>query len=211
MGTRPIRDQVVVVHGAAAPLTEAVATAAARAGARVALLARDEAWAGAAIRAINNDGGVADYAVTLGTSREAVAAAGRAARSRFGRIDAWIDVESGVQVAGVEAAATLLRHGGGVIVAVASAEAMKGTLRDLIARTAPSVTLGIVQPADGADDSAVAAAVVRAVERPQPIVRVGGAATRTGVRPALAAAVGLGVVAATAGLVTWLRRRRERA
>lgn len=140
---KPLKDQVIVITGASSGIGLVTARAAAKAGAKVMLIARSEGALGEAVRAINNAGGVADYAVADVGNAAAVAAAGRAAVTRFGRIDTWVN-DAGVAiyaslvdtpddehrrlfdtnyfgvVHGCLAAVPLLREHGGALITVAS-------------------------------------------------------------------------------------------
>jgi short-subunit dehydrogenase len=94
---KPIKDQVIVITGASSGIGLVTARTAAKRGARVMLVARSEGELGEVVREINNAGGRADYAIADVNSADAVAAAGRAAVARFGRVDTWIN-DAGVAI-----------------------------------------------------------------------------------------------------------------
>lgn len=86
---KPLNEQVIVITGASSGIGLVTARTAAARGAAVFLIARSEAALSDAVRAINNAGGRADFAVAdVGKADEVSAAATRAV-ARFGRIDTW--------------------------------------------------------------------------------------------------------------------------
>lgn len=88
---KPLGDQVIVITGASSGIGLVTAQRAARAGARVMLVARDEAALQRAVAAIDAAGGTAAYALAdVGVAAEVEAAAALAV-ARFGRIDSWVN------------------------------------------------------------------------------------------------------------------------
>lgn len=94
---KPLKDQVIVITGASSGIGLVTAKRAAAKGARVLLVARSEDALGEAVRAINNAGGQADYAVADVAHADQVDAAARKAVARFGRIDSWVN-DAGVVI-----------------------------------------------------------------------------------------------------------------
>ena len=94
---KPLKDQVIVVTGASSGIGLVTAKRAAAQGARVMLVARSEDALGEAVRAINNAGGMADYAVADVSQADEVEAAAKKAVKRFGRIDSWVN-DAGVVI-----------------------------------------------------------------------------------------------------------------
>lgn len=88
---KPIKDQVIAITGASSGIGLVTARTAAKRGAKVMLIARSEAELGDIVRDINNAGGQADYAIADVANPDAVAAAARAAVTRFGRVDTWVN------------------------------------------------------------------------------------------------------------------------
>lgn len=94
---RPLRDQVIVITGASSGIGLDTARMAAAAGAKVLLVARDEAALHDAVAGIEAAGGVAAFAVAdVGVAAEVDAAAALAIH-RFGRIDTWVN-DAGVTI-----------------------------------------------------------------------------------------------------------------
>ncbi|EZP48868.1 SDR family oxidoreductase [Sphingomonas sp. RIT328] len=88
---KPLAEQVMVITGASSGIGLATAKRAAKQGARVLLVARDESALRTAVHEIVADGGIADaYAADVGDAA-AVRAAAAHARQRFGRIDTWVN------------------------------------------------------------------------------------------------------------------------
>lgn len=140
---KPLDQQVIVITGASSGIGLVTAKAAGKAGAKVVLVARNEAALAAAVGDIAAAGGEADYAVAdVGIAAEVEAAAAKAV-ARFGRIDTWVN-DAGVAiyaklldtpldeheqlfrtnyfgvVNGVQAAMPYLREHGGALITVAS-------------------------------------------------------------------------------------------
>jgi short-subunit dehydrogenase len=88
---KPLSEQVIVITGASSGIGLATARMAASRGARVMLVARDDAALRDAVAGITAAGGTADcYAADIGDP-EAVRAAAAHANQRFGRIDTWVN------------------------------------------------------------------------------------------------------------------------
>lgn len=140
---KPLNQQVIVITGASSGIGLVTAKAAGKAGAKVVLVARNEAALAEAVGEIVAAGGEADYAVAdVGIAVEVEAAAAKAV-TRFGRIDTWVN-DAGVAiyaklletpldeheqlfrvnyfgvVNGVQAAMPHLRENGGALITVAS-------------------------------------------------------------------------------------------
>ena len=88
---KPLAEQVIVITGASSGIGLATARMAAAEGAKVLLVARNEAALAEAVRGIEADGGTAAYAVADVGEAAQVEAAAAAAAARFGRIDTWIN------------------------------------------------------------------------------------------------------------------------
>jgi short-subunit dehydrogenase len=141
---KPIAEQVIVITGASSGIGLVTARAAARAGARVVLAARNEHDLNRAAAGIRAAGGRAIHVVTDVADPAQVAALADAAAGEFGRIDTWVnnaavsmygriadlsiadmrqqmDVNFWGQVYGSRIAAQRIDRTGGAIVNVASA------------------------------------------------------------------------------------------
>lgn len=141
---KPIHDQVMVITGASSGIGLVTAKAAARAGARVVLAARNEQSLGEAVDAIRREGGRAMYVVADVADPRQVERIADAAAGEFGRIDTWVnnaavsmygrimdlpiedmrrqmDVNYWGQVYGSRAAVERMRHAGGALINVGSA------------------------------------------------------------------------------------------
>lgn len=147
--TRPVADQVVVIVGASSGIGRATALQFARQGAKVVCAARTVEALETLVVEIAAGGGEAISVPTDVAQPAAVRALARAAESRFGRIDTWVNnaavaiwgkvedisdeefervmrVNFLGQVYGVHACLPALRRaGGGVIVGVASVEGVR--------------------------------------------------------------------------------------
>lgn len=88
---KPLPEQVVLITGASSGIGLVTAKAAAAAGAKVMLVARNEAALAAAVTAIETAGGKAAYAVADVGDAAQVRAAADAAIACFGRIDTWVN------------------------------------------------------------------------------------------------------------------------
>ncbi|MGI4880450.1 MAG: SDR family oxidoreductase [Janthinobacterium lividum] len=94
---KPLREQVVVITGASSGIGLVTAKAAAKRGAKVVLVARNEPALSDAVAEITAAGGTADYAVAdVGIAGQVAAAAAKAV-ARFGRIDTWVN-DAGVAI-----------------------------------------------------------------------------------------------------------------
>ncbi len=87
---KPLAQQVVVITGASSGIGRVTAKAFAARGAKVMLVARNEASLAEVVAEIEAAGGVASYAVADVGYGEQVRAAADAAIARFGRIDTWV-------------------------------------------------------------------------------------------------------------------------
>ncbi|WP_116090541.1 SDR family oxidoreductase [Sphingomonas crusticola] len=94
---RPLHEQVMVITGASSGIGLDTAKMAAAAGAKVVLVARDEAALANAVAEIEQAGGVAAFAVADVGVPEEVEAAAALAIARFGRIDTWVN-DAGVAI-----------------------------------------------------------------------------------------------------------------
>jgi short-subunit dehydrogenase len=88
---KSLGDQVIVITGASSGIGRVTAREAAARGARVMLVARNEAALAEAVAEIEAAGGTAAYMVADVGKAEEVDAAAEAAVSRFGRIDSWVN------------------------------------------------------------------------------------------------------------------------
>jgi NAD(P)-dependent dehydrogenase (short-subunit alcohol dehydrogenase family) len=88
---KPLSEQVIVITGASSGIGLATARAAARAGAKVMLAARNEAVLRETEQAILESGGMASYAVTDVTRREDIEALADATVEAYGRFDTWVN------------------------------------------------------------------------------------------------------------------------
>ena len=144
-----LKDQVIVITGASSGIGLVTATTAARAGAKVVLAARNERDLNATVEQIRRAGGDAIAVPADVTVFEDVEALARAAVSRYGRIDTWVnnagisvyapfvevdledarrimDVNFMGQVYGAKAALPHLERTGGALVCVGSALSDRG-------------------------------------------------------------------------------------
>lgn len=96
---KPMDQQVIVVTGASSGIGLATVREAARRGARVLLVARDEPALAGAVQEIVTGGGTADFKATDVGDWEQVRAAAAHAVQRFGRIDTWVNC-AGVTIYG---------------------------------------------------------------------------------------------------------------
>lgn len=88
---RALDEQVIVITGASSGIGLATARRAAKAGAKVFLIARNGDALETIVKDIRSSGGAADYAVADVGDHAAVEAAADAAVARFGRIDTWVN------------------------------------------------------------------------------------------------------------------------
>lgn len=96
---KPLDRQVIVITGASSGIGLVTARIAAKAGASLLLVARNEGALAAICREIGEAGGTADYAVAdVGDAVQVEAAAAKAIE-RFGRIDTWVN-DAGVAIYG---------------------------------------------------------------------------------------------------------------
>lgn len=94
---KPLKDQVIVITGASSGIGLVTARTAAKAGARVLLVARSGDEMAGIVRDLNNEGCQTDYAVADVGEADAVQAAVAKAVERFGRIDTWVS-DAGVTI-----------------------------------------------------------------------------------------------------------------
>ncbi len=88
---KPLQDQVLVITGASSGIGLATARLAARRGAAVVLIARNEHDLSRIAEEIRQDGGRATHAVADVADPQAVDAAAEVAIREFGRIDTWVN------------------------------------------------------------------------------------------------------------------------
>lgn len=96
---KPIRDQVLVITGASSGIGLVTARTAARRGARVVLVSRDETDLAEAVRSIRAEGGQAEYVVADVADANALRHAADEAQRHFGGIDTWVN-NAGVSIYG---------------------------------------------------------------------------------------------------------------
>lgn len=90
MHLKSLADQVILITGASSGIGLITARKAAAAGACVFLVSRNDEALAEAVRAIEQDGGQADYAVADVGDPLMLRSAADAAVARFGRIDCWV-------------------------------------------------------------------------------------------------------------------------
>jgi short-subunit dehydrogenase len=88
---KPLTEQVILITGASSGIGLVTAKAAAAKGAKVVLVARNEAALAGAVREIEAAGGTAMFAVADVGDPNQVDAAADLAVARFGRIDTWVN------------------------------------------------------------------------------------------------------------------------
>ena len=94
---KPLAEQVIVITGASSGIGLVTAKAAAKRGAKVMLVARNEGALADAVGEIEAAGGTAAYAIAdVGIAAD-VEAAAAATVARFGRIDTWVN-DAGVTI-----------------------------------------------------------------------------------------------------------------
>lgn len=94
---KPLNEQVIVVTGASSGIGLVTARTAAKAGARVMLVARSGDELAGIVRDLNNEGCQTDYAIAdVGIADQVFAVAAKAV-GRFGRIDTWVN-DAGVAI-----------------------------------------------------------------------------------------------------------------
>lgn len=96
---KPIGEQVLVITGASSGIGLVTARMAARRGARVVLVSRDETDLATAVRSIRAEGGQAEFVVADVADANALRAAADLAEERFGGIDIWVN-NAGVSIYG---------------------------------------------------------------------------------------------------------------
>ena len=99
IGLKKIAEQVIVITGASSGIGLATAQEAARRGARVVLVSRDEADVSRAAEDIRGAGGRAVHAVADVADFDAMQAVGELALREYGRVDSWIN-NAGVSIYG---------------------------------------------------------------------------------------------------------------
>ena len=88
---KPLNEQVMLITGASSGIGRQSAVRAAKAGAKVVLVARNESALQGAVAEIEHAGGQAIYAVADVADPEQLKAAAEKAVERFGRIDTWVN------------------------------------------------------------------------------------------------------------------------
>ena len=88
---KPLKDQVIVITGASSGIGLVTARRAAAAGAAVFLIARSGDVLEGVVRAIDEAGGRADFAIADVGDADAVDKAAAAVVARFGRVDSWVN------------------------------------------------------------------------------------------------------------------------
>lgn len=99
LSLKPLREQTLVITGASSGIGLATAHAAARQGARVVLVARNDETLGDIERQINDQGGQALHVAADVSNRSDVQRVADAAIDRFGGFDTWIN-NAGVSIWG---------------------------------------------------------------------------------------------------------------
>ena len=88
---KELRDQVVVITGASSGIGRVTAREAARRGAKVVLVSRDETDLRQLVEEIRAAGGMATHVVADVADRTALAAAAETAEQTFGGLDTWVN------------------------------------------------------------------------------------------------------------------------
>ena len=88
---KPVREQVIVITGASSGIGLVTAKEAARRGAQVVLVARNERDLEGAVESIRAEGGRAAYHVADMADQDQVDGIGETAVREFGRIDTWVN------------------------------------------------------------------------------------------------------------------------
>ncbi len=88
---KPVREQVIVITGASSGIGLVTAKEAARRGAKVVLVARNERDLEGAVEGIRAEGGRAAYHVADVADQDQVDGIGETAVREFGRIDTWVN------------------------------------------------------------------------------------------------------------------------
>jgi hypothetical protein len=217
MQLKGVSEQVIVVVGAASGLGLAVARKAAKAGAAVVLVDRDEAAVRQAAAELAAAGGrvhpvAADAATEAGCER-----IGRAAAARFDRIDGWVDAtrsDAGLAFA-IEGLAKHLGVRGGHGALVAFARRLPRTARSQLRKGRSVLTETLIHlPGDWRDDAPMEAAADGALYAlAHPIGRMAVAprgerlTTLTEASKHKGVVMGVGLLA-LAGAAVWLGRGR---